>query len=130
MSLWLYSLGLNGSAHEMNLPDTKVAFSDRQFQSCIANALEDCPSVQGKVRSIIGCDSNIIRKLSTLARFDNWVQVLAHAARKSRHRSVETLCKSFVGISSASKIECKHFHRTLVRYLQAMLSLRAVKLAE
>ena len=47
---------------------------DCQFQSCIANALEDCPNVPGKIRSVIGCDSNNINVLSTLVSFDNWVK--------------------------------------------------------
>ena len=59
------------SAQEFNLPDSKVALFDRQFQSCIANALEDCPKVPGKVRSVIGCDSNIIHVLSTMVSLDN-----------------------------------------------------------
>ena len=78
----------------------------------MANALEDCPNVPGKVRSIIGCNSDIDYVMSTLVSRGNWVQLLAHETRKRRRRSAKTLCKSFVRIVSASKIECKHFHRT------------------
>ena len=101
-----------------------MALVDCQFQSCLADA------IRAKVRSIIGCDCNVVHVLNTVVSFDNWVQVLAHEARKSRHRSAETLFKSFVGKSSAGKTECKHSHRALVRHLQAVISLRAIKLAE
>ena len=130
VSLWWYSFRWNGSVQEFNLPDSKVVLLDCQFHSCIANALEDCPNVPGKVRSVIGCDSNIIHLLSTLVSLDNWVQILAHEAWKSRHRSAKALCKSPVGKRCASKIESKHFLWHLVRHLQKMVSLRAVKFAE
>ena len=128
--LWRYSLGWNGSTLEFNLSDSKVELFDCQFQSCLANAFEDCPNVPGKIRSVIGCNSNVIHVLSTLVSLDNWDQVLAHETWESRQRSAETLCKSFVGKCSASKIEYMHIHRTLVRHLQAMISVRAVKFKE
>ena len=55
-----------------------MAFLIRQFQSCLQNTLEDCPNVPGEVRSIIGCDSNVVHALSTLVSFDDCVQVLTH----------------------------------------------------
>ena len=48
--LWCYSLGWNGSPKKFNLPDSKVALFNCHFQSCIENALEDCPNVP--VRSV------------------------------------------------------------------------------
>ena len=58
--------------------DPEVAFLNYQFQSYLANALEDCPNVPDEVRSFISCDSNVVYVLSTLISFDNWVQVLTH----------------------------------------------------
>ena len=65
------------------MSDSEVALLNCQFQSCLANTPEDCPNVPRKVRSISGCNSKIIHVLSTLVSFDNWVQVLAHEARKA-----------------------------------------------
>ena len=87
-----------------------MALLDCQFQSRLANALENCPNAPGKVRSIIGCDANVVHVMGTLVSFDNWVQVLRLETLKSRHRSAKTLCKSFVGKGSAGEIECKYFH--------------------
>ena len=129
-SLRWYSFWWNCSSWELNLSDSKMAFLYCQLQSCLANALEDCPNVPGKVRSIIGCNSNVVYVLSTLVSFDDWVQVLTHETWKSRHRSAKTLCKSFIGKSSASKIERKHFHCPLVRHLQTVISLGAIQFAE
>ena len=79
-----------------------------------------------KIRSIIGWKSNIIHALSTLVSLNNWVQVIAHETRKTRHGSAETLCKSFLGKSSASRIEREHFHWPLDHHLQAVISLEAI----
>ena len=87
-----------------------MTFFNCQFQCCLANALEDCSDVPGKVRSFIGCDSNVVYVLGTLISFDYWVQVLTHETSKSKHRSAKTLCESFLGKSFASNNECKHFH--------------------
>ena len=87
-----------------------MALFSCQFYSCLANSLEDYPNVPDKVPSIFGCNFNIVHVLTTLASLDNWVQVLTHEAQKSRYRSVETLCKSFIGKSSARKVECEHLY--------------------
>ena len=130
LSLWWYPLRWNDSAKEFNFSDSKVALFNCQFQFCWVYALEDCPNVPGKPRSINGYNSNVVHVLSTLVSVNNWVQVFAHEALKSRHRSVDTLWKSFVGKGSAGKIECEHFHWVLVRHLQTVINLEAIKLAE
>ena len=107
-----------------------MALFNYLFQSCLASALEDSPNVLEKVRSIVGCSSNIVHVLSTLVTFDNWIQVLTQEARKSRHRSAETLCKSFVGESFAIKTDCELFHSPLNRHLQTVIDLGAIELAE
>ena len=101
-----------------------------QFQSCLAIALEDWPNVPGNIRNNVGCNPNIVHILSTFVSLDNCVQVFTHETSKSRHKSAENLCKSILGKNSASKNECKHFDWTLVRHLQTVVSLRAIKLAE
>ena len=55
-----------------------MAIFDRHFNSCLADALEDCPNVPGEVRSHIGGDSNVAHVLSTLASLKDWVQVHTH----------------------------------------------------
>ena len=101
-----------------------------KFQPCLANALQEYPNVPDKIISIVGCLSKLVHILSKLVSLEHWFQVLTHEARKSRHRSAETLCEFSVRKSSASKNECKHFHRPLVRHLQTVMSLGAVELAE
>ena len=107
-----------------------MAFPDCQFQSCSVNSLKYCPKVPVKIPTIVGCNPNIILVLSTMVSFDNWVQVLAQNGWKSRHQSAEILWKSTVGKSSATKIECQHFHWRWVRHEQTVINLRARKFAE
>ena len=111
---------------DFNLSDSEMATLDCQFQSRLTTAPKDCQNVLGQVHSNIGCDSNVVHIMSTLVSFDYWVQLLAHETWKSRHRFSEILCKSFLGKSSASKNECKHFHWPLVRHLQTVVILDAV----
>ena len=124
------SLSWSGSAYEFILSDCRIALLCCLFSSCLADALEDCPNVLGKIRSNIGCNPNIVHVLSTMVNFDNWVQVLTHKTRENRHRSVETFCKSLLRNSSASNFDWKHFHWPLVRHLQTVIRLGAVQLAE
>ena len=63
----------------------------------------DCPNVPGMMRSIVGCNSNIVHFLSTLVNLDNRVQALAHKTWKSKHGLTKTLWNCFVGKSSAGK---------------------------
>ena len=108
------------------MSNSEVAFLNCQFQRWLVNTLEDCPKVPGEVRSFIGCDSKVVHVLSRLVSFDNWVQVLTHGTWKSGHRSAKSLCKSFVGKSSASEIECELFHCLLIRHLQAVIKMGTV----
>ena len=101
-----------------------------QFQSCWANALEDSRKFPGEFRSIVGCNPNVVHVLNTLVSFNNWVELLTYRTWKGRHGLAQTLCKSFVGRSSASKIECKQFRWPLVRHLQIVMTLRPVWSAE
>ena len=49
-----------GSAMDFKSSDSKIAFFYCQFQTCLANLLGECPNVQGSVRSMIGCNPNIV----------------------------------------------------------------------
>ena len=99
---WVF-FSWNCFSYDFNLSDSETALSVCQFQYCLANELEDCPNVPGKVHSILDCNSNVVQVLSTLVNFDNWVQRLVHAIWKGRERSAVTLCMSFVGKNSSSK---------------------------
>ena len=72
------SLCWNGPAKELNLFDSKMALLYFQFQSCLANALENCLVAPGKIRIIVGCTHKIVHVLSTLVSFDNWIGVFTH----------------------------------------------------
>ena len=66
------------------MSDSKVAFLNCQFQSCLAIVLEYCSDVLGQVRSIIGCDCNVVHVMRTLVSLDDWVQVLKHENLKKQ----------------------------------------------
>ena len=100
-----------------------------QFQSCLADALEDCPNVPGKVSTFVCCNPNIGHILSTLVSFDNWFQGRWPETWKNRHIPAENLCMSFLGKIS-TKTEGKRLHWPLVLHLQTVMCLGAVDLAE
>ena len=54
-----------------------------QFQSCLANALEGCRSVPCKVRSIVGCNPNVVHVLSLFVSFVNWVEYSGRKLEKA-----------------------------------------------
>ena len=90
-----------------------MTFFNCQLQSCLANALEDCPNVLGKVLSIGDWNSNVVYVSGTLVSFEKWVQVLTHETWKGRHISTKSLCMSFISKSSAGKIEMQAFPLTV-----------------
>ena len=85
----LYSLFLgfdalwsNSSSEKINFFCNKVTFVHCQLKACFLNAFECCSQVSHEVVSIIGCDADIVHILGTLVRFDDFVKVFPHKARK------------------------------------------------
>ena len=74
----------NCPSEKINFFCTEVTFVHCQLKACFLNAFEGCSQVSYKVVSIISCDADIVHILSPLIRFDDFVEVFPHEARKCR----------------------------------------------
>ena len=117
---------------KFNLSDSKRTLFHCQFQSCLAEAIENGRMFW--VLSVAFLAANPISSMywahwSTLTTGSKFSRRKLEKADRDLLRSSASLL-SFVTKISATKIDCKHSHRPLVCHLQAVIRLGAIKLAE
>ena len=113
----------NRSSEEINFFCTEVTFVHCQLKACFLNAFECCFQVSYEVISIISCNADIVHVLGTLVRFDDFIKVFPHKARKCGQSSAKALCQSSICKCAAGEVKGQHFNRSLVSHRQAVVSL-------
>ena len=100
-----------------------------QSQSCLHYAIQGCPFVPRKVRSIVVCNLKIIHALSTLVNFVNWVKYPRMSFEKA-DRGLPRPCASLFYAKFLLGKKCILFHGRFIRHVETVISLGEIELAE
>ena len=107
-----------------------MTFVHCKFKACLMNTIEGCSLVGNEVVGIIGDDTDVVHILSTLIRFQKFVEVFPHKARKPIKCPALALCPTFTCKMKTSEVECEHLYWPLVGHLKPVRCLSTVQFAD